>query len=301
MTLGEALHQPVFIVGQARAGSSILYRLIQEHPRFLPADGLNLSESHFLDVIASGPSLGVLSMRAFAAVDDARWAAFEASVAGLERRRRAAIRVPQSRRILQRSVAAWSAAGCASLARAYLSLSASGRGAARLVEKTPNNLPWARHLLSVVPDARLIVICRHPLATYASFRRRAAEDAEASWAELTPTAFADRWRWDVQIMGELATRLGGQLRVERYEQLVDDPDTFQRRLFGWLGEKPLDALPGEVEINPSAPAADSRQLFGAIGATGHEWQDYVPSDEAAAVEQALAAPMALLGYAPSAT
>lgn len=297
MTLGEALHEPVFIVGQARAGSSILYRLIQEHPRFLPAAGLNLSESHFLDVISGNPDLGVLSMRAFAEIDDDAWARFEASVAALERRRQLALKVP--RRVLLKSVQLWSALGCAAMARAYLETAAQGRGAQRMVEKTPNNLPWVRHLLHVVPDARLVVIARHPLATYASFRRRAAEDVEAPWAELTPDAFATRWQYEVRVLGELATGSGNRLRVERYEHLVADPEAFQRRLFAWLGEEPRAELPVEVEINPNSPAADSRQLFGAIGATGHEWQDYVPEAEAAAVEKALATPMALLGYVPA--
>jgi hypothetical protein len=300
---GDPLREPVFIVGQARSGSSILYRLIQEHPSFRPADGLNLTESHLCDVLAAEPALGALSMRGFAALDDAGWADFERTVAPAERRRQLALRLPASvsRRALLRSVPLWSATGRASIARAYLEHAARSRGVERLVEKTPNQLPWSHHLLHIAPDARLVVICRHPLATYASFRRRSAEDAEAPWAALTPAAFADRWRYDVQLLGELATGGGGRLRVERYEQLVDDPDTFQRRLFGWLGEPPLAELPGTIEINPNTPASDSRQLFGTIGPTGHEWSTYVPEAEAAEVERALAAPMALLGYAPALT
>jgi hypothetical protein len=293
-----SLRAPVFIVGQARSGSSILYRLIQEHPSFLPAVGLNLTESHVLERVAAAPTIDDQELRGFAALDDAGWAAFQTAIAPLEKRRRLALRVPQ--RMLLRSIPTWSALGCGEVARTYLEHAAAGRGAPRLVEKTPNHLPWARHLLHIVPDAKLVVICRHPLATYASFKRRAAEDSEAGWAGLTPASFAQRWRYEAGLLGQLATSGGDSLRVERYEQLVDDPETFQRRLFTWLGETPRASLPGDIEINPNAPASEAKQLFGAIAATGHEWSTYVPEAEAREVERSLAAPMALLGYGPTA-
>lgn len=296
MTMATELHEPVFIVGMPRSGSSILYRLVQEHPRFRPAHGLDLSESHFLDALVGGGDLDTLSVRAFAALDDSAWPRLESRLATFDGRRRLAAALP--RRSLTRSVGLWRALGLAQAARAYFAVAAQARGVDRLVEKTPNNLPWARHLLRAFPDARLLVICRHPLTAYASFRRRAEQDPAAGWADVTPEGFGARWERDVRLLTALTADPAGRLRIERYEQLVGQPDDVQRSLFGWLGEAPLDDLPSAVAPNPHGPPSDRSQLASPIGDTGTRWADHVTQVEAAALERALAAPMALLGYEP---
>jgi hypothetical protein len=295
----SALTAPVFIVGQARSGSSILYRVVQEHPRFLPAGGLNLTESHVMDAVATAPDLAAVdSLRGFAGLDDRGWSALLADLQRVEARRRVLVRAPK--RAVQRSVELWTALGGAATVRTYLRHAARARGAARLVEKTPNHLPWGRHLAAAFPDARLVVISRHPVAAYASFRRRAAEDAEATWADLAPAVFAARWRADVTALAGLAASAGGRLRVERYEHLVSDPDRFQRDLFRWLGEDPLTELPAAVPANPHAPASEAPQLFGTVQDLGRDWTEHVDRGDAARLEDELAAPMALLGYRPAA-
>jgi len=294
----KSARAPVFIVGQARSGSSILYRLLQEHPAFRPAGGLNLSESHMMTVVASEPSIDVLSMRSFAALDDAGWEAMTEELRSVERRRRAAVACPTG--ALLRSPALWSAVGCEATVRTFVAHAALARGAARLVEKTPQHLPWARHLLRTFPDARLLSICRHPLGAYASYRRRAAEDSNATWADVDVTTFAAAWRADVERIATLATTEPERFRIERYEELTADPERAQEGLFRWLGEDVPAALPVTVAPDPHAPSSEASQLYGTIRDLGRDWTTWVAAAEAAALEQALAAPMALLGYRPAA-
>ncbi len=45
-----ALCSPVFIIGEARSGTSILYRTLQKHPTFRPRE-IDLTETHLFDLI----------------------------------------------------------------------------------------------------------------------------------------------------------------------------------------------------------------------------------------------------------
>jgi len=285
----------VFIVGQARSGSSILYRLIQEHPTFRPAGGLNLAESHLLHTVATERSIDVPSTRAFAGLDDATWRALVDEIAGLEWRRRLAVSLPE--RALQRSVALWVRLGCETVVQVYFWYAAQARRAGRLVEKTPQNLPWTPHLLHAFPHAQVLVICRHPLPTFASFLRRAAEDPGASWAKLQRSRFVELWRSDAERTAQLAAR-DERVRVLHYEQLVDDPETAQAELFAWLGEPARESLPAAIAPSEHAPVSDAKELYGPITPTGRDWSKYVTAEDARAIQQELAAPMALVGYEP---
>jgi hypothetical protein len=200
--------------------------------------------------------------------------------------------------VLVRSVELWSALGGAATVRAVVAHATRARGVERLVEKTPQHLPWARHLAAAIPDARLLVITRHPIAAYASFRRRAAADPEASWADLSPETFASRWKADITHLSAAAAPLADRLRVERYEHLVANPREVQEGLFRWLGEATPASLPEEVAPPPEAPPSEAAQLFGSVRDLGHDWAAHVSRDEAERLERALAGPMSVLGYRP---
>ncbi len=291
--------RPLFIVGQQRSGTSILYRLVQEHPRFRPHHGLDLSESHFLAVIAGDRDLtSSPSLRAFAALDDDGWRELERDLACFERRRRVAVRAPIG--LLARDVRTWARLGCGGAARTYVAHAHRGRGATRFVEKTPNHLVWVRHLAAAFPDAKLLAITRHPVTAYASSMRRAREDRSATWAALPPRRFAERWRHETRLAMQAVGSGRVDMRLERYEDLVRDPDAFQRRLFAWLDEQPLPDLPAPTDINEFAPACEARQLYGEITDLQRDWREHLSARDAADIERMLAGPMAALGYRPMA-
>jgi hypothetical protein len=293
--LGKA-SDPVFIVGQPRSGSSILYRLVQTHPTFAPEQGSNLSESDIMANLASSPSLDVLSVRSFVALDDAGWAAFEGGLGAVERRRRLATKVPRA--VLLDQPRVWSALGCESVLRSYLDAAAVARGAPRLVEKTPHHLAWVPHLVRTFPDAQLLCITRHPVHAFASFRRRATVEGEASWATLTPEMFVGQWRAEVGLIWRWLREERERFRLVRYEHLVEDPDEEQRRLFRWLGVAPLAELPGREEADPHAPASDAAALYGEIRPSSTDWRALIAEHEAQTIERSLEPEMEGLGYRP---
>lgn len=293
--VGQA--DPVFIVGQARSGTTILYRLLQDHPRFRPEAGLSLTESHIMEALAKGGPLNGRQQRAFARAGDGGLAELGPEFARSLRRRIAA-RVP--RRVLVRSPLVWAAVGCEDALRTYLRLAAEGRGAARLVEKTPQHLPWVPHLFRAFPTAKVLVIYRHPVDAFSSFRRRAEEDPKAGWAAFSAEAFVRRWRRELELIAGFARDEGGRFRAVRYETLTAEPDAAQQDVFGWLGEEPLAALPAEVAPSRYAATAE-RQVFGEIRDLNRHWTDRVSTDEARYIERELLGSPVLVGYASVAT
>jgi hypothetical protein len=292
----EALDtSPVFIVGQARSGTSILYRLLQTHPTFSRGNPQNLSESHALHVLARSQSIDVPSMRSFAGLDDDAWSRLLAAQPRSHRRRRLAPLVPAS--VLTRLPRLWSALGCEDALRSYIeSVAAAGRE--RLLEKTPQNLPWVPHIAHTFPSAKLVCIGRHPVTTLASYRRRHAEDPGADWAAVSLDDFCARWRHEAALIDRWSRRYPDRFFFLRYEQLVVRPDDVQRELFAWLGLEPLRELPGTATPSPFAPPSEVKHLYGPIGPTSTNWRTYVSAAEAAEVEARLATPMAVIGTAP---
>lgn len=290
----SAPSDPVFIVGQPRSGSSILYRLIQTHPCFAPAGGSNLSESEIMSALVAPRSLDILAVRSFGALDDARWEAFLAEIRAVERRRRLLTRLP--RRLFVRCSRLWSAAGCELVLRRYLAAAADARGAKRLVEKTPHHLPWVPHLVRTFPEARLLCITRHPVHAFASFRRRASIEGADSWATLTPEMFVAQWRAEAQLIERWLEGEHERFRIIHYERLVAEPEEEQRDLFRWLGVAPLTELPAREEAHPYAPVADAAGLYGEIRPSPTDWRTLVSDDEARDIEGALRAGMERLGY-----
>ena len=285
---------PVFVVGQARSGSSILFRLVHEHPAFRPpGEQLNLAESHVVDAILGSATLANGSVRAFAELDDAGWVAFQRDLAASAARRRLLRALPAG--ALRRSPAAWRSLGGDAALRAFVEHARRGRGVGRLVEKTPWHLPWVRHLLAV-DGARAVSISRHPVRVFASYRRRAAEDPGARWAAITVDDFVARWGAEAAHTARLLDE--PRFRLVGYEELVADPAAVAQDLFAWLGEAPPPEALGAVAVNPHAPVSDAEQLASPIGAVGSSWDRWVTDAEATAIEGALAPLIERLGRPP---
>ncbi len=107
-----------------------------------------------------------------------------------------------------------------------------------LLEKSPPNLIRARWFQAVFPDARFILVVRHPVAVTLATRKW----SDRSLAELL-------LHWDVA--HQLAQADLAQLRratVVRYEDLMADPAGTVARLLAFLGLDPAAGAPGGQDI-----------------------------------------------------
>ncbi len=289
---------PVFIVGEPRSGTSILFRSLQSHPAFLPARGTHLAESQAPDLLLDllGPDHPPESsplveyaqgMDAVAGIVD--------DIQGLARRRRL-VRALAGRSSLARKPV-WLAAGEHHVVRRYFLKAHERRGARRLLDKSPLQLPWVPHLGTAFPQARFLYIVRHPVDVYSSYKRRFSVDpASSGWADVDEAVFCDGWSARTQYAARLARR-DPRMLIVRYEDFTGDTEPVVRRVLDHVGE-PFDAVCLLADDGEFGQFAVDPHLFARVVTTTKEWRDYVDTDGARRIEHRLAGEMARLDYEP---
>lgn len=97
-----------------------------------------------------------------------------------------------------------------------------------LVEKSPPNLIRTRFLQALFPDARQIVVVRHPIAVSCATRK---------WSWTSYTGLIEHWLLCHERLLADAPQLP-QLHVIRYEDFVADPDNRLAAAFRYIGIEP---------------------------------------------------------------
>lgn len=288
--------KPVFIVGEARSGTSLLYRMLQRHPSFHPTGGLHLVESHAMELLpdtALSVEPAPWALVAFMFGEDS-YEQFIADVAHLRRRRNLLRRAPLSRSRLR--LLAWWCAGEHQVVRRYFLGSLQARGAPRLLEKTPGHIAWVRHLQIAFPRARFVYITRHPVEVYASYRRRAESDSNAKWADITVEDFCARWRRNLDAALAYERRRTPPFTIIKYDDLTRSPEATLRKLLSFLGEDfDSECL---MTIQPDRDWEADPLLFKDIDADRGRWRAWLDVDVAYAIEDQLADRINLAGLLP---
>ncbi len=290
--------RPVFIVGEARSGTSILYRTLQKHPSFRPRVP-NLVETeifaHLRRTFLFSRSYPESLLR-FMLDDEAAYRDFLRSI----RLPRAVSAVSAAPNYLLRQRSPtwlWYANLNHLVVRSYFWHAARARGCHRLVEKTPTNTRHLAELTRTFPGAQLLYIHRHPLDVFSSFRRRAAADPNAEWADVTPADFCRSFGASSARVLRWAAGGHGNLCLIRYEDFTRHPgDTFER-ICAFLEEPFVPAAVEEDAPNPRRWPVDPH-LWSEIVPETKSWTDYVTDDEARMIEELLRREMAALGYEP---
>lgn len=291
---------PVFIIGEARSGTTMLYRILQKHSAFAPRKS-NLWESKLMNHVDAAttfrpgeprPMLGYMSD------DSERYAEFLASLRPL----RPALHAGRAARRLVRSHArrvdqVWAASGYPLVVRSYFHHARLARGVERILEKTPTHVHHVDRLLHCYPNARLIYLHRHPVDVYSSYVRRSQVDPNARWTRIPVGKFASQWTENTTAALDAADRLPESLLLVRYEEFTADPDTLASRICEFVGE-PYDP---EIVIERD-PAYGKRKaaphLFSDITTKTKEWQDYLSGADAAKLQKRVRPVMKRLGYDP---
>ncbi|MEQ4209834.1 sulfotransferase [Actinopolymorpha sp. B17G11] len=293
----ERATSPVFIVGEARSGTTILYRMLQKHPAFRPRSE-NLWESKIMVHLDSHASFGPReppTMYGHMAHDDDRYQAFLASIAPL--RPVLAAGAAALRRVPTRHRSRiWTASGHPLVVRSYFHHARAARGARRVLEKTPAHIKYVHRLLRCYPNARLIYIHRHPVDVYTSYVRRANVDpAAARWARMSPEAFAQRWARNSTLALAAAESVSRSFLMHSYETFTADPQAAGRQICEFVGEAFDPEIIRERNPNPTRRTADPH-LFGELTTKTKNWHDYITPPEAAALQAQLRPIMERLSY-----
>ena len=288
---------PVFIVGEARSGTSIVYRTLQKHSTFAPTRQ-NLVET---EVFAHLPRAFLFTRSypetwiRFFLEDRQEWDSFLRSI----RLPRLATAVLAPLNYLRRDRWRWlfyAGMGPAVL-RSFVFHATRARGCRRLVEKTPTNVHHLEELTAAFPNGQLLYVYRHPVDVFSSYRRRAAVDPAGGWANLDVRTFADRWTTSTARVLSWLDSGNTNLFMIRYESFVEDPVTAFQEICDFLGE-PFEA--GAVEeARPDIHRWPvDPHLWGAIVPRTKEWRDHISTDEAAMVQYLTGSVMRRLSYQP---
>lgn len=287
---------PAFIVGHPRSGTSLLYRIMQQHSAFRPSR-VDLNETQiFLHVgrafrFDADPPKQLLR---FMLKDRTHFDAFLQETRLL--RRSTVLTAPAALPLRgDLPLALWRAQGMHLVVRSYLWHAWSARGCARLLEKSPRNVPHVDKLLLVSPSAKMIFMSRHPVDVFSSYRKRAKVDPKAGWANTSRSRFTRIYRNAVRGALEQSRSRPESFLLTRYEDFVQDPAREFGRICAFVGEPFEEAALQESPDTATMPSRYHR-LYGAIETNTKRWRDVVHVDDARRVETELLDVMAQLGY-----
>jgi hypothetical protein len=273
---------PVFIVGEARSGTSILYRTLQKHDVFRPREE-NLAESQvmtYVDRIGTLRSREPASMFGYMAYDESAYDSFLASIAPM------------------RPLVGLLGVGQRFVVRSYFHHARSARGVDRILEKSPAHIRHVDGLLAYYPKAQLIYIHRHPVDVYSSYLRRAEADPNADWARISTAKFATLWEANTTLALNTAARLGdARFLLVRYEAFTAKADRVVKEICDFV-RVPFDPQI-VIERNPDLTRwKPDPHVYGQIAAKTKDWRTYVSIEAAMELQQRVASTMKRLSYDP---
>lgn len=290
--------RPVFIVGEARSGTSILYRTLMKHPSFR-SHHANLVETDILAhrrrVFMFGRSYPV-SLRRYMLENERAYRSFLETIRVV--RIVSALALPIN--FVFRRPAMWLFYVNLNhlMLRAYFFYARRARGCQRLVEKTPTNTPHVAALSKTFPNGRLLYIHRHPVDVFSSYRRRGQADPHAEWARaLTPDRFCRNYEESTNRVLDWVASGRRNLLMIPYEGFVGAPLEEFARLCEFLEEAFDPSAVEESDPHPGRWRGDPH-LWGEIVPITKRWQDYVSVPEAEFIQARLARTMERLGYEP---
>jgi ribosomal protein L34E len=289
--------RPVFIVGEARSGTSILYRTLQKHSSFRPLR-TNLVETEIFSHLRRTFMFSTnypRSLIRFMLDDEVAYREFLRSIRVI--RLLSALAIGLNLVVRDRSDLVWYANLNHLLLRSYFFHAARARGCRRLVEKTPTNSPNIHRLWRSFPRAQFLYMYRHPVDVFSSYRRRAKDDPAADWAEqISADDFCETYRAS---LGRVLrwTRDHRNLRMIRYEDFTRRPERTFSGVCEFLKESDEPHAVEEQDPDLGRWKGDPH-LWGEIVPATKNWRDFITADEADVIQTTLAYVMDRIGYEP---
>jgi hypothetical protein len=287
--------RPVFIVGEARSGTSMLYRTLQKHPSFRPYE-INLVETdifrvlHRVFMFHRGYPPALLR---FMLGNEQLYSSFLRTIR--VPRIVSALSVGPNMALRSHPDWLWEANVGRLVVRSYFFHAAQARGCGRLVEKTPTNSAHLLRLSRTFPRARLLYIHRHPVDVLSSHLRRANIDPAAGWARIGVEQFCGAYERSANEVLQWVEGSRRNLRMIRYDDFTHDPEQEFRDVCRFLDE-PFDRAAVE-ESNPNSMRWPvDAHLWGEIVPMTKRWQDYLSGTDAKRVQDRLQVTMKRLGY-----
>jgi tetratricopeptide (TPR) repeat protein len=213
-TTGES---PIFIVGMPRTGTTLVERIIGNHSTVHSAG----------ELAAFGDAVATIAV-AHAPQIATTWLGITDTMGSLDGK---------------------------AIASEYLQRARARRGdRPRFSDKAPANFFYCALIFRAFPNARIVHLTRHPMATgYAIFKTRFAGGYPFAYDLRELGAFFANYR---RLMAHWHRILPGRILDLPYEQVVTDQEATTRRLLDYLG-LPFEAACLDFHMNPDATSTAS--------------------------------------------
>lgn len=270
--------RPVFVVGNGRSGTTLLFHVLvvsSRFPEYHAESRILLCQFHY-------GSLRRASNRARFASDFLRSRQFARS--GLSEQ--AFLQLLES------------SPDYVSLLSSFMEAIAESQGKTRWSEKTPGHVLYMDDLAAALPDARFVHIIRDGRDVALSVRRLGwtprcggNDTRKLLWAALS-------WRYMVEKGRSAGARLGPRYLELRYEDLVSSPGKAVERLSGFCD---LDISLADVEAASigslgAANTAFEGKVSGLSQGPVQRWRSQSTAEEQAVLNAAVGPLLADLGY-----
>jgi Sulfotransferase family len=273
-----ALRAPIFVVGHARSGTTLLATMLGRHPQLAATP-----ETHFFNegryALAPQYKHGPETVARRIATTRLRHLEFD-----------------EAALITLLHPAPMTDAG---VFTALLSAFLHRSGKSRVVEKTPVHIRHIDDILTCLPDARIIWIQRDGRACIASLRK-------VDWATHDITALSRQWTRNMGF-GQMALRQHpGAILTTRYEDLTAHPETEITRILTWLGEPfspaTLDASQQVTTISQAEESWKANVRKPILSDRAEAWRRELTPDQIATAQAIMGPLLRKLGYdAPTAS
>jgi hypothetical protein len=211
-----ASDSPIFIVGTARSGTTLMASMLDAHPR--------------LNMLPIETEIFSLWQRRWRHLDLGKpddferfWAEFSTNVRFKQLdldliRPRLTRSHPSNAKFILTTIA---------------EIDAEKNGKKRWGEKTPNHWTCIDRILRAYPDAQIIIMVRDPRACVASILK-------TPWNVLDEQGYSRQWVDFVHVLRQWAS--DKRVRIASYENLIKEPVQVLGDLCGWLGEEYSDSM-----------------------------------------------------------
>jgi len=291
-----ALSAPlVFVTGASRSGTTMLARMLGSHSAIMTFDELHYFGSLW-DPSDFSREFSPRKLAEIAAILLAR------QTRGLWGSRPSTLEQSWGRRLVQ-DLPAHERTPAGVFAAVLMSLTKDA-GKAVACEQTPRNIFYARRLLDLYPNARIVHIVRDPRAVLASQKNRWQLKRLGAHHLPLSEMIRNRVNYHPFTMGKLwasateeALGLVGHPRflMLRFEDLAADPKTGAERISGFLN---LQYEPKMLQIPRwgSSNVEHSSEQKGVSSEVVNKWRDCLTSGEARICESTCQRQMKELGY-----
>ncbi|MGB1126113.1 MAG: sulfotransferase family protein [Phycisphaeraceae bacterium] len=237
---------PVFIVGEARSGTSIAHRCMLLHPVFALSDPerSGLAESNaFVNPLKILDDFAGTGLAEYLLNDTEQIGKLHSEVdqyRGSAKRFWKIFRMAKKTGLPAKLI--WKAGKYTDILHAYFDVAMQVRGQKRLLEKSPDHNWHIPEILWTYPQAKIIYLTRNPVDTYASYHKRyqrekklGKSEQELQWLKPSIQDITARLKNNWQRVADAHGKWPNNVLTVRYEDFVGDYENVMRSLLTWLG------------------------------------------------------------------